>query len=128
MKLSQARAAYEEFSGKLSDISRQLCFAGIAVVWIVRRGNEQGIVYDSFLIYPLAFFVGSLAFDLLHYIFSTFIWGFFSRHQKNKGKKPDDEVSPSKLLNWPSIFCLWIKVSLNILGYILLFGFLYEKI
>ena len=34
MKLSEIRVAYEELSGKLSEINRQLCFAGFAVIWI----------------------------------------------------------------------------------------------
>lgn len=37
MKLSEIRDAYEEISGKLSDINRQLCFAGFAIIWILIR-------------------------------------------------------------------------------------------
>jgi hypothetical protein len=40
MKLQKARDTYYEYSGKLSDITRQLSFAGIAIVWIFRAGDK----------------------------------------------------------------------------------------
>ena len=36
MKLSDYRETYYEFSGKASDVTRQLAFAGIAIVWIFK--------------------------------------------------------------------------------------------
>ncbi len=36
MKLSDYRETYYEFSGKLSDVSRQLSFAGIALIWLFK--------------------------------------------------------------------------------------------
>lgn len=34
MTLSDYLASYYELSGKASDVSRQLAFAGIAVIWV----------------------------------------------------------------------------------------------
>ena len=41
MKLSEIRDAYEEISGKLSDINRQLCFAGFAIIWIFNKTDND---------------------------------------------------------------------------------------
>jgi len=41
MKLAQARGHYEYFSGKASDISRQLGFAGIALIWVFKTQVED---------------------------------------------------------------------------------------
>ena len=42
MKLSEIRKAYEELSGLLSKISRQLAFAGIGIVWLFRTTGADG--------------------------------------------------------------------------------------
>ena len=36
MKLSEYKKTYEDFSGKASNVVRQLSFAGIAVIWIFK--------------------------------------------------------------------------------------------
>ena len=75
MKLKDAREHYYTFSGKLSDVNRHLCFAGIAVIWIFAREDSTGdySVPDA-LITPLAFLVLALSLDLIHYLIATISW------------------------------------------------------
>ena len=42
MKIHELRSTYYEASGKVSDISRQLAFAGIAVIWVLRVEQLKG--------------------------------------------------------------------------------------
>jgi hypothetical protein len=129
VKLKDAREAYYDHSGKLSEIVRQLSFAGIAVVWIFRSGEGAGeISYDDSLVPALLFFVGAIAFDLLHYLYASLAWGYFQRREERKGVKDDDDVEPHDFINRPSQAAWALKSVLCITGHVILFVFLVEKI
>ena len=46
MKLSEYANVYAEFSGKASDVARQLAFAGLALVWLFRESNGPVPTYS----------------------------------------------------------------------------------
>ena len=43
MKLRNYRQTYYDYSGKASDIARQLSFAGIAIIWIFKIQKDTSI-------------------------------------------------------------------------------------
>lgn len=86
MKLSDYQKAYYEFSGKASDVARQLAFAGIALIWIFRVERPQAPRLPEQLLLPSALLVLALGADLLHYIVKTIIWGRFCRKEEKKLK------------------------------------------
>lgn len=75
MKLSGIREQYYFYSGKTSDVSRQLSFAGIAIIWLFRSIDNSSPVVPVKLIFPMLFFVVSLLSDILQYVTGTLIWG-----------------------------------------------------
>ena len=121
MKLKEYKKTYYEFSGMASDISRQLAFAGIAVVWIFRLGGKAPTIPDSLLL-PFALLVSCLFFDLLQYLSATCIWGIFQWYketrlqvtEKNKTLSEIDEMeldSPSWLKHPQFIFFVLKMIS-----------------
>lgn len=56
MRLSQIREAYEELSGKLSDVNRQLAFAGIGIIWIFKITDDHSPIIPNELLEPVIFF------------------------------------------------------------------------
>lgn len=121
MNLGEVRQAYYDFSGKLSDNVRQLNFAGIAVVWIFRVGQDTGgIPFAQRLIFAMAFFVCSLGLDLLHYIWSTIVWGCFSRYKERQEVREEEVFGAPRWFNRPSITFLCMKVIACIVGYVVL--------
>ena len=115
MNIEKIRAAADYYSGKLSEISRQLSFAGIAVIWIFRVGTETGgISYSGDLIYPIGFFVLALLLDLLHYLYSTIVWTCLGNKMD---KKNQNELKFSDLINYPANFLFASKVASVIIGY-----------
>ena len=76
MKLSEIRDAYEEISGKLSDINRKLCFAGFEIIWIFNK-TDNDISVPTELYLPALLLCASLFFDLLQYAISTFVWNVY---------------------------------------------------
>lgn len=74
MKISDFRKNnYDYSSQKASEVTRQLAFAGIALVWIFKLGGENPKIPGE-LIAPTFCFALTLAFDLLHYVIATILW------------------------------------------------------
>lgn len=87
-KLNECEKEYQLMSGKASDVGRQLSFAGIAIVWMFKPGNNLNLVMPGNLLIPLFLFSLSLFFDLLHDICSAVVWGCFHRiAEKRKAGK-----------------------------------------
>lgn len=103
-KLSDYKATYEEASGKVSDLTRQMALAGIAIVWIFRQPDVQANIICKELIPPLLFFITSLTFDILQYIYKTVAWAIFFRTKENQTKKknPDPPMTANPIMNYPT--------------------------
>lgn len=118
MDIEKVRAAADIYSGKLSDLARQLSFAGIAVIWIFKIGGDTGgMVYPGELYIPLACFLFSLCFDLLHYAYSTIAWTLLGNCMDKKNQTGCDI---SNAINIPSEILFYLKVVLVLIGYAIL--------
>jgi hypothetical protein len=130
MKIKEIKTEYYEASGKVSDLIRQLDFAGIAVIWIFKTGKESaaGIHYSNELLWPLILFVVSLAFDLAQYVYKAAYLGILN-HRSWKRYHDDEKVIPlSEKRNWPTIICFWAKTILVCVGFAFLLAFLFRAL
>jgi len=57
MKLEDVRQAYEDLSGKASDIVRQLSLAGLALVWLFHAGSDKTLTLDKILLRAAIFYL-----------------------------------------------------------------------
>src|SRR3989442_1239067 len=130
MKLSDYRKDYYEFSGKASEVARQLAFAGIAIVWVF-TGTEKGLGPrpDTHLVLALALFALALGFDLLHYISATVIWGSFQWREDRKLKNPqeDPHLAAPAYYNYPQLAFFVLKLTTVTVAYVVLIVFLWLK-
>lgn len=128
MKLSDARDAYYDASGKLSDISRQLAFAALAVVWIFKIDDGNKINLPSALEWAALLAILSLIFDFCQYALKASIWGFYHRFKEKQNLKLDSEfLAPAY---FPKLILVPYFAKLVLLGfsYIALLTFLWSKI
>ena len=123
-KLQDYRDAYEYFSGKASDVSRQLAFAAIAIIWLFKKETAGQLTIPPELILPGILVVSALAFDLLQYCLGALIWYFYYRHLEREGTSETAELSASVWLERPITLFFWIKVILVISAYCFIFVFL----
>ena len=65
MRLQDYRETFYEFTGKASDITRQLSFAGIAIIWIFKKETGTALTVPHELLWPGVLIVLALFFDLL---------------------------------------------------------------
>lgn len=117
-RLSDFQQRYTDVSTKASDVARQLAFAGIAVVWVL-RGTETQLVgaaqpqqwfLPALLLPPLLGFCLALALDLFQYIVSTVIWGQFQWREERKLEDPKNENPPTDAPSWYKLPALLIFV------------------
>jgi hypothetical protein len=119
MKLSDARQAYYESTAKLSDISRQLNLAGVAVIWIFKSTTAGGIPFSPFLLWSLAFHVLGLALDILQYAYASAAWGIFHRRREKSGITQQDQFGAPAKINVPTIVFFWGKAVATVTTYTL---------
>lgn len=121
---------YEYFTGKASEISRSLAFAGIALIWIFKTTSEDGsFEIPSLLIAPLIWLGSTLILDLFQYISGGLIWLIYYRlkeRQINKKKiAADDDIKAPRILPLIIHLFYWSKLVAIVVAYILLLRFLY---
>jgi hypothetical protein len=126
MKLQDYRETYYEFTGKVSDISRQLAFAGIAVIWIFKKDAPgTGLTVPGELLLPDIFIVLALSFDLLQYCIGTVTWFFFYRIKEMREVSEEAELGRhSEWLDVPINTVFWFKVICLGAAYVLILRFL----
>ena len=118
-KLEEVRNIFYTYSGKASEIIRNLSLAGIAIVWILKTDDTQEI--PQTLIYPLISFVLSLLFDLIQYLFGGVFW-----HYKTRDLERDDSVNPDSididtdLVDNFTYVCMILKLIFMIVGHVLI--------
>jgi hypothetical protein len=119
MKLQKCLESYEYNSAKASDISRNLCFAGLALVWAFRitRGDTTDI--PPILRYAGVLLLIGLALDFLQYITGTVIWGSYHRYKEKKVSNSDEFLAP-KQINWPVNTLFVLKHAATFISYIFL--------
>jgi hypothetical protein len=121
MTLQEVRQSYYDFTGKASDIARQLSLAGIAVAWLFKIDRPGGgIQLVPLLLLAVGSFVLSLVLDLIQYVYQAAAWGLLNARKCREGKSLADEVDPPDGINEAAI-AFWVaKVGLAILGHVFL--------
>ena len=124
------REHYYFYSGKISDVARQICFAGIAVVWLV-SGNADASSHTSIslsrlLLIALVLLLVSLGLDGLQYAYGALIWGALARWRERHDA--DSEKPVHRAVNWPTLVFFWTKLVSLAVAYVVLGSDLLAKI
>jgi hypothetical protein len=128
VKLENVREAYYFNTGKLSDIVRQLAFAGIALVWIFKADIAGRPTIPSDLMPATLLLMAGLTFDLLHYVAGSLIWGMYNRLKERAGTLETAEFAAPREINWPLLFFFWTKTAVMISAYALILRSLYYRL
>src|SRR5262245_27354381 len=104
MKLQDYRDTFYEFSGKASDLSRQLAFAAIAIIWLFKKdvGGQPTIAPQ--LSWSGIFVVLSLVCDMLQYCTGAAIWRYFYRTKEKARISENAEITASVWYERPITF------------------------
>lgn len=127
MKLEKYLDEFKRYSGKTSDVARQLSFAGIAIIWIFKTGDGIQAKIPNDLILPLGFLCMALASDLLQYLLGTIIWDRFHRYHELRAAK-DKDIKASPWLRRPIDFFFWFKIIFVIIAYTIIIRYVYTML
>lgn len=117
--LKDVREAFNDVSGRASDIARNLCFAGLALIWLFSGENPEGISH-SFKT-PIYLFVFALGVDLFQYIAQAIMIGW--QNYKLEGKVANESEYATKYhkapdsIEWVYWFLFLVKIILTFLAY-----------
>jgi hypothetical protein len=115
--IKQGFEARDVYSSKTGEITRQLGFAGLALIWIFKTGEgTQQIVPKELLPAGLMLVLG-LSADLAQYILGTAVWHLVTKRNQTIGK-PNFETP--KWINWPQWSFFVLKIVAVLIAYILL--------
>ncbi len=130
MKLENTRQAYYDSTSRASELSRQLSFAALAIVWIFKTDQPGGSIgVPHALLWPSALAVFSLGFDILQYIYGSVAWGIYNRHKEKRiGLNDEQEFSAPPYINWPTNIFFYLKISAVLVCYVGLLRYLFQAI
>jgi hypothetical protein len=117
-----------ELTAKLSDVSRQAAYAGLAVVWIFKTGDPSRYHLARSLLWAGALFALALGFDVAQYAYAAVHKWINARHEETvrgvnyKGK---DITLPKTILYVPyALFAL--KVATVAVGFVIMLSYLFQ--
>ena len=129
MNLREGWAHYERHTGKASDVARQLAFAGLGLVWLLRDSNsDTSHLIPNELVNPSGCILLALVFDLAQYTVASTKWYRFLRKRERVGCGQDDELHvPERMLR--SVDRLWLaKIASLGVAYFLLLGVMIRRL
>ena len=131
MKVDKYKDVYEKASSKLSDINRNVAFAGIGLIWIFTQTDTKSTIPEE-LILPAIFLVISLTCDMFQYTYKVIVWATIFRRREIEIKKNqwtrEKEFEHSPKLNIPTWFFWGMKILLVLLAYFIILIFLIRTI
>lgn len=134
MTLKEIREDYVRYSTNVSELSRNLAYAGIGIVWIFKQSNTNDELLSTFmssipseLKWPLILFIVVLILDLFQYVIQTTIWyPYYAKHKEIHKEEKEDDVNlqePEIHSAIPWCFCVF-KLLFIIIAYFMLGMFL----
>ena len=127
LSLNEANQIFGEQSEKLSNIVRQLVFAGFALVWLFSSKEGASVKIPFPLITAAICFVITVFLEIFQYLSGTIIYHFLrnkvSKDCKSEDKEKDKVLEVSDGWNWLSHIPNYLKVASLIVGYIYVLNF-----
>jgi hypothetical protein len=117
MKLQGYRETFYAYSGKVSDICRQLALAGIAIIWIFKR--DIGGIYSvpKGLLLPMLLIACGLLADLAQYLIGSATWFAIYRLAEYRSVSEDTELRHASYLEIPIHIFFWAKAICLLAAY-----------
>lgn len=125
MKLNEYKSAYEDASGQLGDINRNLIYTGFGLIWLF--GGKDQVLIEYF--WPTIFLLLAAFFDLLQYVVKTLTWySEFRKIEKINSKDYETDYQHKVEYTYPIWTIFILKILLVGIAYIFLFIKLFSQI
>lgn len=141
-KFTELRKRNTDATAKTGDTTRQLAFAGLALIWLFKEQTEtNGITLEKNLVIAGFVLVVSLAFDLMQSAGTALLYFLTLSHaealkkskdaeaSKKSKDSEDDDIEYSYSQFWINVLYIlwWFKIFLVAAAYFILLSFLANK-
>jgi hypothetical protein len=126
MKLEKYKKKSHDYTAKASEIARQLNFAGIGIIWIVKTTFPELKLNDSLLLLPLTLIAISLICDFLQYLVGGIIWIFFYNSKIKAGISNTDDVQTTVWRSRVLYIFYYIKFTFMFIAYFFIIKILFH--
>lgn len=118
MELKEYKSISHDYTAKASEIARQLNFAGIGIIWIVKTTFPELKLTDFQLLFPLILITVSMILDFLQYFIGGVIWIDFYKSKEKAGISKSADVKSPEWRNRILYVFYYVKISSMFLAYI----------
>lgn len=118
MKLEDYKKKSHEYTAKASEIARQLNFAGIGIIWIVRTTFPELKLSDFQLLLPLLLISISLISDFFQYLIGGIIWIEFYKSKEKRGISGTTDLKSPEWRNRILYIFYYVKFVFMVVAYI----------
>jgi hypothetical protein len=119
MKTEDLWKQYQSYTRDLTEHSRKLGFAGVAVCWIFRSSS---FTFPPLIYWALAFFVAYFISDIFHYLVGAVLTKFHVEKEEfrllQETGSIDGDVPKPRWLDWPAYGFFIAKAIFMILAFV----------
>jgi hypothetical protein len=121
VKRSDVYKEFEFYTGKASDVVRQLALAGFALIWLFKRDTSTGPVVPIEFRFAAVLLLLAILFDFLQYSVASVVW---ERYKNQFSAEPpaseNQEIIPPDRIYYPGAFFYYAKIVALVIGYVAL--------
>jgi hypothetical protein len=125
MKLKDALETYLKLATRVNDLTRQLCFAGLGIIWLFKIDGAGGQKLPKFLLIPSAAIAVALLCDFLQFVYGTLAWERLHDLKEHQRDVDEDTVffTPRSIIV-PTKIMFLAKIAFVSAAYVMLLGYL----
>lgn len=128
MKTEEFWKQYQNYTRDLTEHSRKLGFAGVAVCWVFRSSDYT---FPTLIYWSIGFFVAYFIFDILHYLLGAVLTKRYIQKEEfrlfQETGSIDGDVLKPRWLDWPSYTFFITKAVVMIVGFVFIAFELFER-
>jgi hypothetical protein len=118
MKRSNVDEEDKFYSGKTSDVVRQLALLGYAIMWVLKRDTPSGPAVSTEFQLPALFLALSLLLDFVQYFSGAIGWTWYNKSLYKAKVEPEANVTPPGRVYYAAYTAFFGKIVFLILGYV----------
>ncbi len=119
MDNSTAWSNYVDYTRDLTEFSRKLAFAGIAICWVLKPENGS---FSQTTLIAISLIVLFFVLDITQYSLGAIRWRNWIQAEENKKFEKtgsiEGDYSPPQDLDHPVFITFWLKVAVLSLGFL----------
>jgi hypothetical protein len=127
MKRSDVDEEDKFYTGKASDVMRQLALLGYAVIWIFKKETTHGPAVPSELKWSAILFGVALFLDFVQYVSGAIGWTFYNKSLYKRHVDRDEDVDPPSGLYYLAYAAFFGKIVALAIAYLFLLYRLYSS-